>query len=166
VAGRLTKYDDSDYSAIIDDLSAGVPLNKAWGGTRPGKTLFHRRVAENAAFAQEYDRAMILRAQHRIARIEDVIEDVLAGRAEPAACKVALDSLWKLAAKEDPKRYSDVQRQEISGANGERLIPESQPLNDFDLARLTAFILCNGTPATNRGELVSLPQILEADNGQ
>jgi hypothetical protein len=119
-------------------------------------------VAENPAFAQEYDRAMVLRAQVRIARIEDVIEDVLAGRAEPAAAKVALDSLKWLAQKEDPKRYSEISRQEISGAGGERLIPESQQMSDFDLARLVSFILCQGQPAIDHGELVTLPMALEA----
>jgi hypothetical protein len=158
MSGRIAKYDDSDYQAIITDLANGVPLNKAWGGTRPGKTLFHRRVAESAAFAQEYDRAMVLRAQVRIARIEDVIEDVLAGRAEPAACKVALDSLWKLAAKEDPRRYSDVQRQEISGAGGKDLIPESQQLSEFEFSRLLVYLIAKGAPPeVDAGDLLALP---------
>ena len=160
MSGRLAKYSDDDYQAILTDLANGVPLSKSWGGTRPGKTLFHRRVAENPAFAQEYDRAMVLRAQVRIARIEDVIEDVLAGRAEPAAAKVALDSLKWLAQKEDPKRYSEISRQEISGAGGRDLIPETQQMDPFELSRLLVYLIAKGAPPeVDAGDLIALPSM-------
>ena len=102
MAGRLTKWTEQDYQAILDDLAAGVPLNKALGGTRPGRTTLFKRLAEDADFARAYDRCMVSRAAVRIEKIEDVVDKVLCGQYEPAAAKVALDSLWKLAAKEDP----------------------------------------------------------------
>ena len=156
--GRLTKYGDEAYQAILVDLANGIPLAKAIGGKdRPSRTRLFQKIAEDAEFARAYDRARELRAQVRIEKIEDTVEKVLCGQYEPAAAKVALDSLWKLAAKEDPKRYSDVQRQELSGPGGRDLIPPKEELSNFEFARLLAFHLNKGAPAeVDQGELVSI----------
>ena len=158
MAGRLTKYGDEAYQAILVDLANGIPLAKAIGGKdRPSRTRLFQKIAEDAEFARAYDRARESRAQVRIEKIEDVVEKVLCGQYEPAAAKVALDSLWKLAAKEDPRRYSDVTRAEISGRDGERLIPEAQRLDDLELARMVSWIMHLGTQAAvNQGELVAI----------
>jgi len=93
VSGRLPKWTEQDFQAILDDLAAGVPLNKALGGSRPGRTTVFKKLAEDADFARAYDRALISRAQVRIEKIETVVDKVLCGQYEPAAAKVALDSL-------------------------------------------------------------------------
>jgi hypothetical protein len=158
MSGRIAKYSDEAYQAILTDLAAGVPLSQAIGGeNRPGRTMFYRRVAENPEFAKEYDRCLVMRAQARIAKIEDVIDQVLTGHAEPAAAKVALDALRFLASKEDSRRYGDVSRQEISGRDGTPLIPESPKISDFELARKIAWILGKAERAAeDRGDLVAL----------
>jgi len=99
-----------------------------------------------------------MRAQARIAKIEDVIEQVLCGRAEPAAAKVALDSLRWLAQKEDPSRYSDVQRSEVTGRDGRDLIPDQPKMSDAETARLLAYLLSKGQRSIDRGDLVVLPE--------
>jgi hypothetical protein len=160
MSGRIAKYSDEAYQDIIRDLADGVPLHKAIGGdNRPGRTMFYRKIAENAELARDYDRAMVMRAQVRIAKIEEVIEQVLTGMAEPAAAKVALDSLRWLCQKEDPKRYSDVQRSEITGRDGAPLI-EQPRMSDFEMARLLAHLLDKGTRAgiEDRGDLIALPE--------
>lgn len=62
MTGKLAKFTEDDYRVILTDLADGVPLTKSWGGNRPGKTLFHRKVATDAQFAQDYSRALALRA--------------------------------------------------------------------------------------------------------
>ena len=159
MTGKLTKFTEEDYQSILKDLAEGVPLSKSWGGERPGKTLFHRKVATDAAFAQDYSRAMVMRAQARIAKIEDVIDQVLSGRAEPAAAKVALDSLRWLCQKEDPARYSDIQRSEVSGPGGKDLISNQPQLSDRELARLLAYLLNKGArQPIDAGDLIPLPE--------
>ena len=156
MSGRLVKYSDSAYQDIIRDLADGVPLQKAIGGdNRPGRTMFYRKIAEDADLARDYDRAMVMRAQVRIAKIEEVIEAVLIGRAEPAAAKVALDSLRWLAAKED-KRYGDLQRTELTGRDGKDLYAPP-PMTDFQMAHYVASLLYRaGTHSVDGGDLVAI----------
>ena len=129
MAGRLTKWTEQDFQAILTDLADGVPLSKALGGKRPGRTSLFKKIAEDGDFARAYDRAQTSRAQVRIEKIEDVVEKTLNGLYEPSAAKVALDLLWRLAKAEDPKRYSEVQRQEVSGAGGKDLFPQHEEMN-------------------------------------
>ena len=157
MAGRLTKYGDEAYQAILADLANGIPLAKAIGGKdRPSRTRLFQKIAEDAEFARAYDRARESRAQVRIEKIEDVVEKVLCGLYEPSAAKVALDSLWKLAAKEDPRRYSDVQRTELTGKDGSPILAQPE-ISNFEFARLLAFYLNKGASGeVDQGGLVAI----------
>lgn len=156
MTGRIAKFTEEDYRAILADLADGTPLAKSWGGNRPGKTLFHRKVATDAAFAQDYSRAMVMRAQARIAKIEEIVDKLEVGRIDPASAKCAIDALKWPSQKEDPSRYSDVQRAEVTGRDGRDLIPEQPKVSDFETARLLAYLLNKG--AEDRGTLTALPE--------
>ena len=82
-----------------------------------------------------------MRAQGRISKIEEIVAKLETGKIDPSSAKVAIDAMKWLSQKEDPKRYSDVQRAELSGPNGRDLIPDQPRMSDFDLARLAAFYL-------------------------
>ena len=139
--GRKERWPPEAYFEVVHLIGDSVPLNEALGKERPAKTAFYSRLREDAELAKAYEMALTLRAQGRIAKIEDVIEKVLVGKVDPQSAKVALDSLRWLAQKEDPKRYSDISRSEVSGPGGKDLIPSQEKPSDLDLARYIAWIM-------------------------
>ena len=79
------------------------------------------------------------------------------GKIDPSSAATAIKALQWLSAKEDPKRYSDVSRSEVSGPEGKSLFPEPR-LSDLELARSVAWVLHLGErEAENRGDLRVLP---------
>lgn len=148
MSGRLTKYSDEAYSAVIKDIAAGTPLANALGGKdRPGRTAFYQRLKEDASLAREYDAAMQQRAQVRVDELLDVNQRLLEGRIDPASAKVISQNLQWLAAKESPKQYGEVTRTELTGRDGRDLLPTSPPLSDFEVARGISFLLHKGAKA-------------------
>ena len=138
--GRKEVWPPEAYFEIVQLISEGVNLADAMGKTRPAKTSFFNRLREDSELAKAYERAMVMRAQGRIAKIEEIVAKLEIGKIDPSSAKVAIDAMKWLSQKEDPKRYSDVSRSEVSGPEGKSLFPEPR-LSDFDLARNIAFIL-------------------------
>jgi len=159
MSGRIPKWTDADFQAVITDLAKGTPLASALGGSnRPGRTAFYQRLKEDPALAREYDAAMQQRASCRIDALLDVNERLLCGRLDPASAKVISQNLQWLAAKESPKQYGEKQVIEATGADGKSLFPEPK-MDDRETARLLAFLLSRGQRAIEeRGDLVVLPE--------
>ena len=155
--GRKERWTPEDYMEVVRLIADGVPLNEALGKTRPAKTAFFTRLREDAELAKAYGIAQSMRAQTRIQKIEEFIGKLETGKIDPSSAKVAIDALKWLSAKEDP-RYADVQRSEITGRDGERLIPDQPKMDDRETARLLAYLLSRGQRAIEeRGELTVLP---------
>jgi hypothetical protein len=70
---------------------------------------------ERPEFAQALDRAREFRADSRIEEIADVCAKVLRCEIDPHAARVGLDNLWKLAGRENWKKWGE--RQAIAIAN-------------------------------------------------
>ena len=155
MSGRLTKYSDEAYAAVIADIAAGTPLASALGGKdRPGRTGFFQRLKTDPDLAREYAAAMEQRAQCRVDAILDVNDRLLRGALDPASAKVISSNLIWLASKEDNRRYGEIQRTELTGRDGRDLLPEQSKMNDRELARLLAFLLNKGARQTvDAGEL-------------
>ena len=157
MTGR-TKYSDEAFAEVIRLISEGVPLANALGGKdRPGRTAFYERLKSDATLAREYEVAMTQRAQCRVDAILDVNDRLLRGAIDPQSARCISDNLKWLAQKEDPRRFSDVSRTEISGRDGKDLLPE---MSDFELARVLAYLVGKGTvkaPCIECGELRALP---------
>ena len=78
MSGRIFKYSDEAYAEVANRIGEGIPLNEAWGGpNRPGKTAYWKKLQESPELQKLHEFAMTMRAQVRIAKIEDVIEKVL-----------------------------------------------------------------------------------------
>ena len=170
--GRKEVWPPEAYFEIVQLISEGVNLADAMGETRPAKTSFFNRLREDSELAKAYERALVMRAQGRISKIEEIVAKFETGKIDPQSAKVAIDAMKWLSQKEDPKRYSDVQRAELSGPNGRDLIPDQPRMSDFDLARLAAFYLTRGDAsrtAVDCGDLLAIasdrsPPIMIAHN--
>ena len=159
MSGRITKYSDEAYSAVIKDIAAGIPLANALGGpSKPGRTLFFARLKEDPALAREYEAAMQMRGQVRVDELLDVNQRLLKGLIDPQSAKVISSNLIWLAGKEAPKTYGEVTRTELTGKDGKDLIPEAEQVSEFELARRIAYLLHKGGRAIDRGELHALPE--------
>jgi len=155
--GRKERWSLEDYLEVARLIGEGVPLNDAMGKERPAKTVYWKKMQESPELQEAHRLAMLMRASTRIAKIEDFVAKLEIGKIDPSSAKVAIDALKWLAQKENPA-YSDVQRSEVTGRDGERLIPEQPKLNDFETARLLAYLLSKGDRGVKDcGDLVALP---------
>ena len=156
-SGRKERWSLEDYLDVARLIGEGVPLNDAMGKDRPAKTAYWKKMQESPELQRAHELAMVMRASTRIAKIEDFVAKLEVGTVDPASARTAIDALKWLAQKED-KRYSDVQRTELTGAGGRDLIQPNEDLSPFEFARLLAFYLGKGTPPepVEGGELVAL----------
>ncbi len=155
--GRKERWALEDYLDVARLIGEGVPLNEALGKERPAKTAYWKKMQESPELQRAHELAMTMRAETRIARIEGLVDKLETGKIDPSSAATAIKALQWLSQKEDPKRYSDVQRSEITGRDGAPLI-EQPRMSDFETARLLAHLLDKGTrAAVDAGDLVALP---------
>ena len=155
--GRKERWTLEDYLEVARLIGDGVPLSEALGKERPAKTAYWKKMQELAELRAAHELAMLMRAETRIARIEGLVDKLETGKIDPSSAATAIKALQWLSQKEDPKRYSDVSRSEVSGPHGRDLIPEAR-MTDFEMARLLSHLLDKGErAAVNRGDLLALP---------
>ena len=157
-SGRKERWSLEDYLEVARLIGEGVPLNEAMGKERPAKTAYWKKMQESPELQRAHELAMVMRAQTRIAKIEDFIVKLETGRIDPSSAATAIKALQWLSQKEDPKRYSDVQRTELTGKDGASLLAQPE-MSNFEFARLLAFYLNKGAPPEpiDGGELTALP---------
>ena len=88
----------------------------------------------------------------------DVNRRLLEGQIDPQSAKVLSENLKWLSGKNNPKRYGDTTRTEVTGRDGAPLLPPP-PMSDLETARLIAHLLYKGgRAAVERGDLRAIPR--------
>jgi hypothetical protein len=115
------RYTPTLGAKICDLVAMRTPVTKIaeMGGMPTVRQLYAWR-REHEEFRQAYDLAREQRAEARSDRIDEVLDDLKAGKIDAPTARVIIESELKLASKEAPARYGDVTKvqQEISGPNG------------------------------------------------
>jgi hypothetical protein len=114
-------YSPAIAQRIADGIAMRIPLVKLCepaGMPTPRQVASWRR--EHPEFRELCEEARTARADARSDRIDQLLDDLVAGKIDAASCRVAIEMELKLAGKEAPARYGDVTKvqQEISGPGG------------------------------------------------
>jgi hypothetical protein len=83
---------------------AGMPTARQLAAWRRG----------HAEFRDAYDMAREQRADARSDRVDEILDDLRAGKIEAPSARVLIEAELKLAAKENPARYGDVTRADVT----------------------------------------------------
>jgi hypothetical protein len=136
---RKPIYSDKLARRICTLIADGGSLEKIGEmPDMPSRRLMRDWLAENAEFERLYE---IARRQRTDALVDEAIEiaDSVRGETENAAvqaARLAVDTRKWLASKLLPERYGDRQQVEMTGRDGEPLIPEQ-----IDISKISLMIL-------------------------
>ena len=115
-AGRPTLYCQEVADRIIDSISEGNSLVSTLkeDDELPRYSTVMQWLRTNPTFAANYARAREDQADHDADKIGDIAEQVVKGKLEPQAARVAIDAYKWAAGKRKPKVYGD--RLAVGGA--------------------------------------------------
>jgi hypothetical protein len=139
-AGRPSLYNEETALEVCVEVANGSNLTAI--GQRadmPSERTLRDWAANNETFSQMYARARELRADARADRIDSYVTRTIAGEIDAQVARVAIDAEKWQAAKEQPRRYGDKVSAELTGKDGEALIPADG--SSRDLARAILDIL-------------------------
>jgi hypothetical protein len=131
MTGRPSLYSDETAEEICIRIACGEPLASVC--RRKGMPAYRtvmRWLVDNEGFRHNYARAREDQANADADTVGDIALQVLAGKVEPQAARVAIDALKWAAAKRNPKKYGDRQEHRHTGANG-------GPIQTVDLTKLS-----------------------------
>jgi len=105
---------------ICTRVGLRVPMSKicAEPGMPTERTILAWRLRHDD-FAKKLERAREHRALARADKIDDLVEQVVSGKLDPHAARVAIDAEKWQASKELPRRYADKITAEVSGPGGQ-----------------------------------------------
>jgi hypothetical protein len=113
ITGRPTKYTEEIAHKICSLIGMGKSLNSICGSDDDEKNEFPHRAtvyrwfSEHKSFCDNYARAKGDSADADADKLDSIAEDVLRGRVDPAAARVAADIIKWAAGKKRPKKYGD-----------------------------------------------------------
>jgi hypothetical protein len=134
-------YSPAIAEKIVDLIAAGTPVAEicqpAGMPTERQLARWRRTIPE---FADAYEQARQARADARSDKIDAALNDLRAGRITAADCRVIVETELKMAGKENPARYGDVQKiqQEVSGPGGAPLAV--QVVDDASLIKAARWV--------------------------
>lgn len=138
-------YSKALAQRLLAHLADGKSLRAAAAAEGIGSDVVHKWVRKNKDFAEAYKAARevgytlladdLLEA---VNRAHDVACDPECGAQRVAACRLEVDTKKWLLAKMLPKVYGDRTQMEISGPDGESLLPKHTLEEDERFARLMA----------------------------
>lgn len=115
--GRPSLYSPALAAKITARLAGGLSLRRLCRqDDMPALTTVMRWVGENAAFREQYVRALEARGCGYGEQVVDVAQRVMAGELPPDAARVGIDGLKWAAARMAPRVYGD--RVALTGADG------------------------------------------------
>lgn len=103
---------------ILARVSRGESLVKACEANKIVHSTFLERCAKDSKLADDYARARASGADYEFEGMQDLESQVLSGKLDPQAFRVAMDARkWRLARK-SPKKYGDRSTLEHVGEDG------------------------------------------------
>ena len=115
--GRPSKFTPALAAKICREVAGGSTLPRICEvAGMPARTTVWRWLEVSEEFRNNYARARTDRADARADKIDGIVSDVLAGKIDSQAARVAIDAHKWLAGKEQPKRYGDKIDVEHSGS--------------------------------------------------
>lgn len=123
---------------ITDAIAAGIPVSEicsAAGMPTPRQLSRWRRTIPE--FADAYEQARIDRADARSDRVDEALRDLRDGKITAADCRVIVETEIKMASRENPARYADVSRADVTVRPGAPA-PESVDVTKAWIARVVA----------------------------
>ena len=131
----MSTHTEQAYQAVLDDLAGGLSSEVACRPAgRPSKSTILRRVRSDPEFALDYSQALEARAESRVDKLMQINERLELGTIDPQSARCISDNLRWLAGKDNPARYSDKIRSEVSGPNNTPLIPDTKKIDDLEIA--------------------------------
>jgi hypothetical protein len=108
LTGRKTTYTDETAAEICEWLANGGSL-RAWCAKEDNPTFstVYKWLEQQESFADGYARARERQAHNDADQLNELTEEVKAGRLDPNAARVAADILKWTAARRAPKSYGD-----------------------------------------------------------
>lgn len=103
----MTKYNEKIANTICDRLSEGESLLKICRSLKINHSTVFRWVWSNPEFADMYNLARQNQADYYNERIRQISDDVLEGKTNVNAARLAIDALKWQAGKQKPKSYGD-----------------------------------------------------------
>jgi hypothetical protein len=102
-------FNDNAADQILEAISEGMGLVTflKQRPDLPSYSTVMRWVRDNPEFAAQYACAREDMADHDADKIADVADDVMKGKVDPAAARVAIDAFKWSAGKRRPKRYGE-----------------------------------------------------------
>lgn len=117
--GRPSKFTEALAARICREVAGGSTLPRICEAAgMPGSVTVWRWLEANEEFRNNYARARTERADARADKIDGIVSDVLAGKVDAQAARVAIDAHKWLASKEQPKRYGDKIDVDVAGDIG------------------------------------------------
>ena len=109
-------FDQAKADAICERIASGESLRTLAKSLKLGShTKILTEAANNPAFAEQYSRAMVLRADSRAMEIDDLANRCADGEIDPNAARVAIGAKQWAASKLHAKKYGDRIQQDIDG---------------------------------------------------
>lgn len=106
--GRPTDYTDDLADQICEKVALGSNLNRICAEkTGPARSAVYKWLSQHAYFSDKYARAREDRADWRSDKLDDICAKVEAGKLDPQAARVIVDTYKWQAGKEKPKVYAD-----------------------------------------------------------
>lgn len=120
--GRPSTYTDDIANAICARISEGESLLSITNGDdMPTRTTIYDWLSKHGSFANNYARAKDDSADTYADKIAHIGNEVLEGKYDPQAARVAIDAIKWTASKLKPKKYGDRIHTEHSGNIGREL---------------------------------------------
>lgn len=134
VRGRHSTYDPAIADMICDGIARGNSLVSILKEDEelPTYTTIMKWLKDFPEFAENYTKAREHQADHDADKIGDIAQDVLKGRLDPAAARVAIDAYKWAAGKRKPKVYGD--KVAIGGADDLPAVKMSRQLDVSNLS--------------------------------
>jgi hypothetical protein len=87
----------------------------------PGQTLFYQWMQKQPGFAEKVARAREFRGQARVARADDLVADIIAGKLDPNAGRIAVQHEQWAASREASRTYGDRLDARLANSDGSPL---------------------------------------------
>ncbi len=133
--GRPSDYTEEIGHKICSLIGMGKSLNSICGKDEdetsefPHRATVYRWFSKHKEFCDNYTRAKGDSADADADKLDNIAEDVLTGKVDPAAARVAADIIKWSAGKKRPKKYGDKIQTEHSGSVG---LYESLPEDELE----------------------------------